>query len=322
VQEEATVANFRKIDDYDKTGYDEGRAWQVLPASQRTNFYLVAGTDLDVSVDDANLVTVSAGAADDRHSHRTRQLSAWENEQVIRKVSLVAGRDAGETTLHAKLNGADFVQPITVQVVADQDWRRVGKAAGQCDKDLRAEIQSLSLRDAVMRVAEDQMHSGICSRSNGFGVYDIDEQYNWCGAFAYWCWKQAAFIKQVDNPFGSDSRVLWSPQRAISWAMIPASPAEVLRFQGSDPMLGKATQKYREIGYNGYALERADIVLVRKDTAGGWHHVCMVDTVSGNVLNTMEGNQGRGQSIKKRTRSLRDKTPDGVYCLAFLHVFV
>ena len=40
-----------------------------------------------------------------------------------------------------------------------------------------------------------------------------------CGALLTGCWSQAAAIQHVFNPFGADSNVLLSPQKAIDRAM-------------------------------------------------------------------------------------------------------
>jgi hypothetical protein len=314
------MAHFRKIGD--RTGYDEDRALQILPVTQQTTFYLVAGADLDVSVDDDSVVGLKAGDTDDKAAHRSAELTAWEKDNILRKVVVKANSNEGETALHAKLDGADFAQSVTLRVVADQNWRRVGKATGECQPELRAELQLLPLRDAVLRVAEDQLHSSVCTRSNGFGVYNIDKSYDWCGAFAYWCWNQAAAIKNLDNPFGPKSSVLWSPQRAIAWAMDPSTPGQLLRYQGPNPMedKDKRIEPYREIGWNGCQLERGDIVLVRAGNAGGWKHVCLVDSVNGKTLHTMDGNQGDRHSIMKRTRNLDEKLPDQSFAWVFVHV--
>jgi hypothetical protein len=274
-------------------------------------------------VDDDSLVSVDAANSDDKGAHRSGELTAWEKDNILRKIIVKANSDEGETKLHAKLDGADFAQPVTLRVVGDQNWRRVGKAAGECQPELRAELQLLPFRDAVLRVAEDQLHSSVCTHSDGFGVYNIDKTYDWCGAFVYWCWNQAAAVKNLDNPFGPNGNVLWSPQRAIDWAMNPASPGQLLRYKGENPFTGKyGKQEYREIGWNGYELERGDIVLLRAGNAGGWKHVCLVDRVDGKTLHTMDGNQGTNQSIKKVNRALDEKLPDGSYKLVFVHVLL
>jgi hypothetical protein len=186
---------------------------------------------------------------------------------------------------------------------------------------LRAEIEKLSLRDAVIRIAEDQMHSAIASQSNGFGVYNIADDLNWCGAFAYWCWEQACAIKRESNPFGPKSTVLWSPQRAISYAMRDDTPVQLLRYAGEDPMTGKGKQEYREIGWAGCNLERADVVLYREGTASGWKHVCLVyEPSDSGSIRSIDGNQGQNDCIKIRTRSLDAKVAGGAPSLVFVHV--
>lgn len=306
-----------------KDGWDSGRSLQVLPVHQSTEFYLVAGQNLDVWVEDEDLVALRIGESDDKAAHRDGGLSAWEKQQYIRRIRVAANGTTGRTTLHATQTGADFIEPLTLEIVADSNARQAGKLPAQVTDSLRKEIQMMPLRDAVIRVAEDQMHSAVCTASNaGFGVYDIDASLNWCGAFAYWCWAHACAIKGVPNPFGSNNTVLWSPQRAIHWAMDPSTAGQLLRYSGGDPMTGKGTQEYREIGWNGNDLDRADIVLLRKGSAGAWKHVCMVDWVEGDTVHTQDGNQGKGQSIKKVSRSMTAQNPDRSYELVFLHVLL
>ena len=304
------MASFLKIGTWDQAGYDEGRALQILPVGQQTTFYIVAdtaGADPSVSVDDAGLVSLTVEGS------------------LMLKVTVMANNNQGQTTLRARLNGKEVARPITLRLLHDPYWRQVGKALGECTPEIRKEIQILPLRQAVLRVAEDQMHSSIAWRSNGYGVYNIDKDLDWCGAFAFWCWQQAAAIKGVTDPLGRDSTVLWSPQRAISWGINPATPGQLLRYRGGNPFTGAGTQEYREIGWNSCRLEPADIVLLREGHAGGWKHVCMVDQDLGANLRTMDGNQSPNRSfpppsIKRVTRSRDEKLADGSYKLAFLHV--
>lgn len=313
------MSNLRKLGNWDTAGYDEARNLQVLPIGQQTTFYLIAGAGLDVDVDDSDCVSLTVGAGDDKNAHKNAQLSDWEKEQVIRKI-VVTAKSAGDTKLSAKFNGVDWIEPLTISVVSDQNWRQIGKAAGEATSDIRQELQQLPLRPAALRVAEDQLHSAISSRSDGFGVYHSNSSYDWCGAFAHWCWSQAAAIKNVLNPFGSDSDVLLSPQKAIRWAMRDDTPGQLLRYQGINPMTGKGWQEYREIGWNGFQLESADIVLLREGNAAGWKHVCMVYRPGSTDIQTIDGNQGKFQSIKVVNRSLDDKLPDGSPKLVFVHI--
>ncbi|WP_034996095.1 hypothetical protein [Beijerinckia mobilis] len=108
------------------------------------------------------------------------------------------------------------------------------------------------------------------------------------------------------------------------------TPVQLLRYAVYDPMglvkdpcTGKLSkQEYREIGYNGCALERADIVLYREGTVGNWKHVCLAydDTPpSSGLLRTIDGNQGRNASIQIRSRDLDAKVQGGDPSLVFVH---
>lgn len=316
------MSHLRKLNAWEQAGYDQSNNLQVLPVKQQTTFYLVAGNGLEIKVDDPSLVALRASDSDDKGAHKSAGLTAWEKDQFIRKIVVSAKTDEGSTKLRAQLNGSDWVEPLTIRVVRDQNWRQIGKTTGEAFVDIRKQLQALPLRDAVLRVAEDQMHSGVCCRSDGFGVYNVDASYNWCGAFAYWCWNQASAIKGQENPFGANNDVLLSPQKAINWAMREDTPGQLLRYKGMNPMTGKGTQEYRDIGWGGHNLQRGDIVLLREGHAGGWNHVCMVNQVDGTSIETMDGNQGKFQSIKRVKRSLADKLPDGSTKLVFVHILL
>jgi hypothetical protein len=316
------MAHFRKIGTHDQAGYDADSARQILPRGQATAFHLIAGSDLSVEVDDTSVATVSSGTGDDKGAHKSGALTSWENAQNVRKVIVKAGMSLGMTTLRAKLGSADFVEPIEIEVINNSEYREVGKGLGECSPGLRESLQAMSLREAVIRVAEDQLHSAVSCRSRGFGVYNIDVSYDWCGAFAHWCWAQAAFIQGIANPAGDRGSVFWSPQRAIDWAMDPSSAGQVLRYKGQSPMTGKGKQEYRDIGYNGYELEAGDVVLVRAGHVGGWKHVALVEYVDGDTVHSIDGNQGAPTCIKRVQRSLSKKLPDGSTALAFVHMLV
>jgi hypothetical protein len=305
----------RKPGSGSEAGFDSARNLQILAVSQRTKFYLVAGGDLEVFTDDDTCAQVVAAGSDDASAHKDGALSGWEKAQVIRPLTVIA-KSIGSTTLRAQLNGSDWIAPLTIRVITDMSCRQVGKATAQVTPELRAEIQGLSLRAAVMRVAEDQMNSAV-SRTSGFGVYDMSANLDWCGGFAYWCWKQACAIQGIENPLGGSNEVLWSPQRAIHWAMKDTTPAQLLRYKGRSPMDGVGQQEYREIGWNGCGLQPGDIVLLREVNATGWKHVCMVHAVNGRDIETIDGNQGL-PSIKVVGRSLDTRLPDGSPKLVFV----
>jgi len=326
------MSNVRKADAWNQAGFDPDRNLQILGVKQRTSFTLVAADGLDVRFEGDDCITHSLGALDEKSLHKNAKLSAWEKEQILRRIT-VTGTAVGTAVMHAEFQGNDWIAPLTIRVVSNAQNRQVGKEAGEVTGALRTEVQSLSLRDAVIRIAEDQLHSAVSTKSTGFGVYNIDDKYDWCGAFAYWCWAQACAIKGVPNPFGSNNTVLWSPQRAISYAMQNPTQVDLLRYEGYDPM-GVAKdlsthklkhKEYVEIGSNGSRLQRGDIVLFRSGTEQGWKHVCMVhtnDAPSSGMLETIDGNQGRPASIAIRSRDLDAKVAGGGRSLVFVHAKV
>lgn len=324
------MSNVQKTYAWDQAGFDAGRNLQILGLHQKTSFTLVAADGLDVRFDGDDCVTHSLGALNEKSLHKNTSLSAWEKEQILRRIT-VTGKAVGTAVMHATFQGSDWIAPLTIRVVSNSQNRQVGSATGEVTSALRVELQGLSLRDAVIRVAEDQLHSAVSTKSTGYGVYNIADGAEWCGAFAYWCWAQACAIKGVANPFGSDNTVLWSPQRAISFAMQNPSQVDLYRYDGYDPMgfaKDLAThklkhQEYVEIGAGG--LKRGDIVLYRSGTDRGWRHVCMVhasDPPTTGMLETIDGNQGRNTSIAIKSRDMDAKVAGGGRCLVFVHAKV
>ena len=133
----------------------------------------IAGAGLDVFTDDENIAVASTGASDSTSAHKDRTLSDWEKDQVIRVITLVA-KSTGTTLLRATLDGNDWIAPLTVRVINDATCRQVGKTKAQVTPELSREIQGMSLRNAVIRVAEDQMHSAV-AQTKGFGIYNMAE---------------------------------------------------------------------------------------------------------------------------------------------------
>jgi hypothetical protein len=308
------MPNLHKPAHSDSIGYDEDRNLQVMSVKKRAKFYLVAGANLDVATDDEDIASTTSGADDNAAAHKDRTLTGWENAQVIRNITVTANAP-GTTQLRATLGGRDMIAPLTIRVMDDATRRQVGKARNQVTSELRNELQNMSLREAVLRVAEDQMHSAI-AQSDGFGVYNMDAGLDWCGGFAYWCWDQASAIKGVNNPFGGDNKVLWSPQRAIDWAMITTTPGQLLRYKGESPMDGMGMQDFHDIGWSGYNLEPGDIVLFRFPN-GKWRHVSMIHALTGSSsLETIDGNQGTkgtsNTSISLHQRNIDNKVAGGL----------
>lgn len=319
------MARFTAVTASRSAGFDEERGLLILQAGKTADLFLVAGENLDVTTDDPAICRVlSAADRDVPAAHRQVLVAAGEKGQSIRLIRLKAGGTAGGTVLRAVSGGIGWGS-VEVRVVMNAERRQVGGVTGEvATQAIRDELNTLTLREAVTRVAEDQMNSTICL-GNGFGTYmpaEIDKGVpaDWCGAFAFFCWQQAAAIKHVPNPFGAESKVLWSPQRAIGWAMRNPDKAAILRYEGGDPgpHPTPGRQEFHDLGWGGNTLERGDIVMVRSAT-GAWKHVTQIDWV-GDHVHTIDGNQGNGRCIHRRSYDLRKKVAGGLYELAFLHV--
>jgi len=294
-------------------GFDDSRNLQVLSIGTKTEFRLVdedGEDDIQAWADDEDVLEAKTvpGSRTARH-----------------KVTLRA-KSIGTTRLRFVRRGLVLASPaLTVSVVSDPNARQVGRVTGEAGTKMKRELQRLSLREAVLRIAEDQLHSALCTGSNGFGVYSGagQESYDWCGLFAYWCWRQAAAIKGVANPFGESSEVLAYVQKAIHWAMQPDTRGQLLRYEGGDPMTGIGRQEFVQIGTNGNYLDPGDIVLLRTGTANGWKHISMIYDKGITDIDTIDGNQGAGQCIKIRERlDIDELLPDRSYARVFIHVLV
>jgi hypothetical protein len=274
-------------------GFDSDRSLLVVSTTSRSLIYLVAGAGLNVQIDDESVATWSQGAAP--KSTAGLPLSDWEKQQDIRVLS-IKGLKTGAAVLNAFLDdGRPWIQPLQIQVVDNADRRQSGDK-GKITPELRDELQGLSMRDAVVRVAQDQMNSAIGqSASGGGGRYD-DAGINWCGSFVYWCYDQAARAKGVDNPFGSfaaSSNPLRSGIKALSWGMRHPLAATVIQYEGPDRFAGKTTQELIEIGADNPVMA-GDIALPRKNHGDTFPHVCMVlnpPSTGGGAFTSIDGNQ-------------------------------
>ena len=318
------MPHFRKIPGIDPAGFDERRNLQVVPVGVTSRIYLVAGGDLEVSVEDDSVARVTFDTSDNKKAHSSAGLTGWEKSQSLREIR-IKGIGPGRTTkLHAKLNGADWTVPLNVSVVSDQSYRRVGATVSA---DARAAIQgACSLREAVILVAEDQMHSSIgLGKTNENGSsYSGGTAEDWCGDFIAWCWAQASQIRGENNPIRSTNH-LRSTIKAIAWALQPDSPAQLLQYEGGDPYAGtKNTQEWRDVGYNGYYPEPGDVILFRNPGKNSFFHLGMVYSYDGGDLVAIEGNAG---TPPIKTEALPNagtmtSTKPKMYPYAYIHVLV
>src|SRR5262249_51361834 len=150
------MAHFRKLANVD-AGFDANRYLQVVPARGTTRLYLIAGDRMNVQTDHEGVATAAIAKGDSRWAHGNPALSAWEKGQTIQEVTLKVVAP-GETKLRGTLDGKEWASPVDVVVVNAPPSRRVGAAVSP---DIRLAIQGVSLREAVLMVAEDQMNSDI-----------------------------------------------------------------------------------------------------------------------------------------------------------------
>ena len=115
-----------------------------------------------------------------------------ESKRKVRKVPAPAvagtencGGTKGCSTGAKTGAGADWVAPVTVYVVRDAYGRRVG-TNGDVEDHMRCELSKLSLREAAIRVARDQLASRVRTNEQGQSLYNLPKGYGglWCGAFA------------------------------------------------------------------------------------------------------------------------------------------
>ncbi|HEY5707732.1 MAG TPA: CHAP domain-containing protein [Terrimicrobiaceae bacterium] len=312
----------------DAGGFDRTRNLFVMPQNSVSTFYLIAGQDLTVDSSDKSTFTVNGQSGDDTGAHKMAGLSDWEKAQHIRKLVLKSGSKTGDAKLLARDSGNnDQILPLDVFVVADSNARRVTDSVG-IEPTLKMKLEELSLRQAVLRIAEDQLYSNVKTNQQGCTLYHLDSRSGtlWCGAFAYWCWQQAALVKKVANPFDKQDHLL-SPQKAINWGMRDDSPGQLLQYKGPNPMTMKgASQELREIGYNGYSVEPGDIACWRQGHSMGFKHVSLVEKVNGKTFVDLNGNAydaGSGSALARISHDdMGRKLPDGSYKCFFLHVLI
>ena len=324
------MSTIRTLPGINDVGFDPRNNLLVVPVRKTASVYLVDTSVLgtDVEVDDESVAKVAEDDLTKRQVSNQR-FTKDERAHPLSRVS-IKGLRVGTTTLRAQRSvGSDNFIPITVQVVEDADARQAGEK-GIVTPELREELLGLSLRQAVLRVAEDQMYSAIGRRGGGFGKY-ADKSYDWCGAFAWYCWNVACKVHGKTNPFGEKYNSLLSCQKAISWALQTDS-CTILRYKGYDPFgnsfttgksLGKAAerQEYIEISPQNPVMP-ADIAILRTGTPSDWKHVCLVwQTPTGDILESIDGNMGY-PCIKRQSRPWMNKMVNNGkdHAVIFLHV--
>lgn len=340
----------------DSAGFDDQRDLLVLSLRQKTSLYLPKFSDQPVTVRSADSTVASILSGVDPTDAQKKaalplQLQTEQNPfdpkisdsrfgwtgapAVLKwfgmKKIVVQGERLGETQLIVELPDKTSWQSPTKVVVVSNLANRQADPSG-ATPGFRLELQGMSLREAAVRVAQDQVNCAFAINSSGDGRYGLpagmknqkgEEVTDWCGAFVYWCYQRAAAIKATPNPLGPINDVVLSPQKAIGWAIANPTIASVLRYSG--PALyhwgaprAVAAQNQVVDAIPGRNLLTGDICLLRKP--GNWQHVCMVyDPGDGDSFLTLDGNQG-SPSMKTVKRDWNARLPNGTYAYVFVHL--
>ena len=289
-------------------GFDTERSLLVVPVRQASSLYLAAGENLSVELTTQGIATVTESPVSKQEQATAPGLTPWERAVPLRRLT-ITGKAPGSTQLNAYLpDRRPWIAPLDIQVVTDPGYRQAG-GGGTLAPKLAQEIASLSFRDALIRVAKDQMNSKVGrSPTGGDGIYGLDAGVNWCGGFVHWCYVMVGSVSGKTNPFGKNVHTLASPQKAIGWALHNPDKAQLVRFEGTDPYgwswpeAGKAAvadkvglkQSFVDIS-SANPVQKGDVCLVRKNLnpKDGWKHVCMVldPPDSSGTFTTIDGNQ-------------------------------
>jgi hypothetical protein len=298
------MAHLRTLPGLGDSGFDRSRSLLTLSVRQTTNVYLIAGSDLKVDSRSSSIAKVDEAKTISKAETLNPALSGWEKQQNMRKF-VVTGVSIGRTTIDGLLpDGRPWIKPLEVAVVGNADYCQADHGGG-ATAELTTELTPLSLREAAIRVAEDQMNSKIGVTAHGGKGRYTQPDYDWCGAFAHFCYEKAAAIKGVTSPFGTNRDVLLSPEKAITWTTFNQDKAMLIGYAGPgilvDDKAGSRAKAAKAGGIdatfamngNFELVERGDICLVR-DATGDWKHVCIVYEAPGwgDSFRTIDGNQG------------------------------
>lgn len=320
------MSHLRTLPGFGDSGFDGDRSLLVLSVGQTTALYLIAGSDLTVDARKRSIAVIDETTKISKSELQNPALTGWEKQQSIRKF-VAKGVTIGTTTIDGtKPDGSPWIKPLEVEVVGNTDYCQA-EIGGAATGDLTTALAPLNLREAAIRIAEDHMNSKIGRTAHGGKGRYTDAKYDWCGAFAHWCYDKAATVKGIDNPFGANQDVLLSPQKAITWATFNQDKAMLIGYAGPgilvDDKVGTRTKAAKAKGIdanfamngNFELVERGDICLVRDET-GQWRHVCIVYEAPGwgDSFKTIDGNQGYPSiKINDRTQTTYSFGPKYVF---------
>ncbi len=336
-------------------GYDPERQVLVVPLQERRTLHVVAPAQETVQVRAAvrELASSAPAAAVDPDPLHAPAPGLYGGTEVRAVTLRVAAVGEAALTLERDASLAPSQRALLVRVVPNREARQVwgaergNSAVPAMLSEMRAELGRLGLRDAIVRVAEDQWRSAMPRAPGaGFDRYGtVDGSRDWCGAFAHWCMRAAAAACDPAPPFGPSHLALQSPQWALAWAAARAGEIQVLNYEdGRAPSmtLGDGASPWQGSGRDipfvqpvPGAVRRGDVCLVRAvfTTRGdpprpvpayiGWKHVCLVrEPPADNRFTTIDGIQGEGRCIGVVERRLDERVADAGGRSRFKYVFL
>ena len=293
-------------------GYDPIASTAVVRVGEKYPMLLYGGEDMTLSI-------VSGGdnaEIQDFDSTRTspRAFNVYGKKEGRAELTGTLVRDVGGWKA-----GGEFIERLKVQVVAAntnhsqvQGQLNTAKGVGsfRMGADFKKELAGMSWRDALIRIAQDQMNSEIGATGEG-GKFTYDDGTNWCGSFVSFLYAMlgevnSAWRNGLGSGLGTQSP-LRSGIKALSFGM--RSPnCTVLNYAGSDLFAAgtPAITTMRAVG-SGVELLPGDVCLPR-DEFGIFRHVCILykapkgphdsfDCIDGNAFGSYVPNgMARGQA--------------------------
>jgi len=314
---------FKRAPNLDDPGFSSTMSYQTVPLNAECVLYAFQLGVLDLTIEDESIAIQSSSQIMDvnkKHAGATQRFT---------KVTL-KGVAPGTTNLVAEDSWVPGnSERLKLVVAADKDFRLINDA-GICsnDPDIRKLLTTdltgglLGIKDVAVRIAEDQMNSKLGRAANGGTnrysklTNDDGKPIDWCGAFAFWCYKKASELLPATNPLGDNVDNMLSPQKAITWATLNPDRANVIGYSGPGILVDdKKGSRMKRATQNGLStiidldtsfdtVTTGDICLLRDDK--NWRHVSLVYEAPawGDDFQTIDGNQGSPSiSIVSRTQS-------------------
>ena len=125
--------------------------------------------------------------------------------------------------------------------------------------------------------------------------YKGDGDFEWCGAFAAWCWAQAGLKLEWRKPFWASTYRLdrWARYQPFDAKTKNARPA-----QGPHRLIADLNEDSESLPFT---PQPGDVLLIGPAGSGYGKHICLVESYANGVFSTIEGN-GVGRSSDGQIR--------------------